>query len=320
MASAPASRTAMRLGISSCLLGESVRYDGGHKLDRYLRDTLGEFVEWVPVCPEVECGLPVPREAMRLVGDPAAPRLVTVRSGVDHTEPMTSWAFGKLDELDSADLAGFVFKGRSPSSGLRGVRVYDEKGNPSRTGMGLFARAFTERFPLVPAEDDGRLSDPGIRDGFIERVFVYRRWLDALARGSGAGALVDFHTDHKLQLMAHGPAALRELGALVASAKGKADARMRYAEALMRAMDLPATAKKQANALQHAMGWLKRRLSPADKAELLEAIDAYRLGRAPLLVPVTLLRHHVRILGEPYLERQTYLNPSPEEMRLRWHA
>jgi uncharacterized protein YbbK (DUF523 family) len=165
----------IKLGISSCLLGNPVRFDGGHKLDRTLRDTMGSFVEWVPVCPEVECGLPVPRESMCLVGDPESPRLVTEKTGVDHTDRMQKWISKRLDDLKKEELCGFVFKSRSPSSGMQGVKVYPRAGHPGGRGSGLFARAFMERFPLMPVEDEGRLNDPGLRENFIERVFVYSR-------------------------------------------------------------------------------------------------------------------------------------------------
>jgi len=166
----------IKLGISSCLLGENVRYDGGHKLDRFLRDTLGQFVDWVPVCPEVECGLPVPREAMRLVGTVEEPRLVTRKTGMDHTRRMATWARRRVKELEGEGLCGFVFKARSPSSGMRGVKIYSEEGMPGRTGSGLFAREFMSHFPLLPVEDEGRMNDMGLRENFIERVFIYHRW------------------------------------------------------------------------------------------------------------------------------------------------
>ena len=168
----PAGET-MRVGISSCLLGNPVRYDGGHKLDRWLRDTLGAFVEWVPVCPEVEYGLPIPRETLRLVGDPSEPRLVTARGGVDHTAGMKGWAARRLDGLAGEDLCGFVFKSRSPSSGMRQVKVYPEGGGaPAAAGAGIFARAFMERFPLLPVEDDERLADPALCEAFIKRLLA----------------------------------------------------------------------------------------------------------------------------------------------------
>jgi uncharacterized protein YbbK (DUF523 family) len=194
----------IRLGISTCLLGEKVRYDGGHKLDHYLKETLGRYVEWVPVCPEVDMGLTVPREPMRLVGDPVSPRLVTRRTGIDHTDRMVRWAEEHLQELSLMDLQGFVFKSRSPSSGMKGVKVYGTSDVPAKTGIGIFAREFMSRFPLLPIEDDGRLQDPAIRENFIERIFVYKRW-HSIPEGSSMKDLVSFHTDHKLLIMSHSP-------------------------------------------------------------------------------------------------------------------
>jgi uncharacterized protein YbgA (DUF1722 family)/uncharacterized protein YbbK (DUF523 family) len=313
------------MGISSCLLGANVRYDGGHKLDRYLHDVLGRFVRWVPVCPEVECGLGVPRESMRLVGDPAAPRLLTTRSGVDHTARMEAWAKERAASLESEDLRGFVFKSRSPSSGLHAVKVYDEKGNPTRRGMGIFARAFTERFSLVPVEDEGRLNDPGIRENFIERVFASHRWR-AFVRGDGSiGGLVEFHTAHKLLLMSHDPRSPSALGSLVAGAKARGAAGRRalleeYGAAFMTALAREATPKKNVNVLQHAMGYFKRQLAAEEKTELLEVIAQYHRGLVPLVVPLVLLRHYVRKFGDPWLARQVWLDPHPAELALRNHV
>jgi len=193
----------IRIGISSCLLGEKVRFDGGHKLDHYLKDTLGTYVAWIPVCPEVETGFPVPREAMRLVGDSSSPRLVTVWSGVDHTDRMLLWAERKLQELEKLDLCGFIFKSRSPSSGMRGVKVYGPSGVPTHTGVGIFARLFMDCFPFVPVEDDGRLHDPALRENFIERIFVFKRWTEMKQSGGMIRDLISFHTDHKLLMLAH---------------------------------------------------------------------------------------------------------------------
>ena len=161
------------IGISTCLLGENVRYNGGHALDRFLRDTLGKYVHYVPVCPEVECGLAIPREAMRLAGDPGQPRLVTSRTGIDHTDRMEAWAHKRVAELDTEEICGFIFKSDSPSSGMERVKVYDSKGMPRKIGVGLFARIFMEHFPLTPVEEDGRLHDPILRENFIERIFTY---------------------------------------------------------------------------------------------------------------------------------------------------
>jgi uncharacterized protein YbbK (DUF523 family) len=209
----------IRIGISSCLLGEKVRYDGGHKLDHYLVDTLGQYVQWVPVCPEVEYGLHVPREAMHLLGSPESPRLVTRKTGVDHTDGMKKWAGEKLKKLDGEDLCGFIFKSKSPSSGYRGVKVYSESGMTSKKGIGIFAGAFIDYFPVIPVEDDGRLHDPHLRENFIERVFVFSRWKKFLAAQADRGGLVSFHTDHKLLLMSHSQKHYSVLGRSVANAK-----------------------------------------------------------------------------------------------------
>jgi uncharacterized protein YbgA (DUF1722 family)/uncharacterized protein YbbK (DUF523 family) len=310
------------LGISACLLGENVRYDGGHKLDHYLRDTLGQFVRWVPVCPEVECGLPVPREAMRLVGDPAAPRLVTRFTGMDQTERMERWAGEKLSELEQEDLCGFVFKARSPSSGMERVKVYSGSGTSFKMGSGLFARAFKEHFQLLPIEDEGRLQDPGIRENFIERVFVYHRWQEFVGHGGRTGDLVAFHASHKYLLMSHSSRHLKELGVLVSNPKKyeRAELLARYFMALMDGLRLLATPKKHANVLQHMAGYFKKQLSSSEKQELLEVILQYQGGLVPLIVPLTLVRHYVRKYEEPYLGQQYYLNPHPIELMLRNHV
>jgi uncharacterized protein YbgA (DUF1722 family)/uncharacterized protein YbbK (DUF523 family) len=311
-----------RLGISACLLGENVRYNGGHARDRFLTDTFGAFVEWVPVCPEVESGLSVPREAMRLVGDPAAPRLVTIDTRVDHTRRMQTWARRRVRELGSEDLVGFIFKSRSPSSGMERVKVYNESGVPRSVGVGLWARAFKDHFPLLPAEDDGRLHDPSLRENFVERIFCLRRYRDAIGSRRSRGALVAFHAAHKLQLMAHSQKILREMGQLVAHAKERSVGELfrRYEELLMGALALRATPGRNANVLQHALGYFKRELTGDEKREALEVIDAYRAGLTPLIVPVTLIAHFVRKYEEPYLTAQTYFSPHPIELKLRNHA
>lgn len=311
-----------RLGVSTCLLGHNVRYDRTHQLDRFLRDTVGAFVDWRPVCPEVECGLGVPREAMRLVGPPASPRLLTRRTGVDHTARMLSWAKEKLDEMEGWGLSGFVFKNRSPSSGLRDVKVYDEEGRVAGKGRGVFAAALVERFPLLPVEDDGRLHDPGLRENFLERVFTARRWHRLLEKDPAPRDLQAFHADHKLAILSHDPAALRSLGPLVAAARPRtlAATLRTYGETLFAALQRKATPAKNLNVLQHVMGYFKKRLSADEKQELAEVFGHYRRGDLPLIVPVTLLNHYVRKFGEPYLERQVYLRPHPLELRLRNHV
>jgi len=312
----------IKLGISRCLLGENVRYDGGHKLDHYLKETLGMYVDWVGVCPEVEYGLPVPREAMRLVGDAASPRLLTIRTKIDHTDGMKRWADKRLKELEKENLCGFIFKSRSPSSGIRGVKVYGETGVSSKSGAGIFGGAFLKYFPLLPAEDDGRLQDPPLRENFIERIFVYRRWLDFIADDRLLKGLVSFHTDHKLLLMAHSTEHYRELGKLVAVGKRykRAELLNEYIVQMMDGLKLLATVKKNTNVLMHIMGYFRNDLSGEEKQELIEIINNYHKGLIPLIVPVTLLRHYVNKFDEPYLKRQYYLNPHPVELMLRNHV
>jgi len=312
----------IKLGISACLLGESVRYDGGHKLDRYLTDTLGEYVDYVPVCPEFECGLSVPRESMRLVGDPDAPRLVTNITKQDHAERLLKWAANRVAALEQEDLCGFVFKKNSPSSGMERVKVYNDKGMPVKKGVGLFARVFMEHFPLLPVEDEGRLHDPKLRENFIERIFVFKRWRELLSQEKRRGSLVDFHTKHKLLVLSHSPNLHRDMGRLVARAKEMPtdDLYKRYETILMEALGLKTTTKKNVNVMHHIMGYFKKQLSPDEKQELLEVIDHYRQGHVPPIVPITLVNHYVRKYDQPYLKQQYYLHPHPLELQLRNHV
>ncbi len=315
-------REKIKMGVSTCLLGEKVRYDGGHKLDRYIRDTLGQFFSYVPVCPEVEYGLPVPREALHLVGDPAAPRLVTVRTGVDHTDGMQQWAEMRLDGLSHENLSGFIFKSRSPSSGLKGVKVYTREGMPGGSASGIFAAAFRRRNPLVPAIDEGRLNDAVLREQFIDAVFIYRHWQDFARQSNRIGDLVAFHTEMKLLVMAHSPRHYSLLGRLTADIKDRRpdEVRNSYAALLMEAAGLQATRKKHSNVLLHCLGYFKKQLTSDEKSELIEIIENYRKEYLPLIVPVTLLNHYVRKYDEKYLKRQRYLNPYPLELALRNHV
>jgi uncharacterized protein YbgA (DUF1722 family)/uncharacterized protein YbbK (DUF523 family) len=304
------------------LLGENVRFDGGHKHDRFITDTLGQYLEFVPVCPEVECGLGIPRESMRLVGDPESPRLVTVRSHVDHTERMLAWAGKRVKELEKEDLCGFIFKSDSPSSGMERVKVYNEKGMPEKKGIGLFARVFMNHFPLIPVEEEGRLHDPRLRENFIERIFTLKRWRELRSREESLGGLVDFHTRNKLLVLSHSEKHYRMMGKLVAAGKTLAPQSLygRYETLLMEALGLKTTAKKNANVLYHLMGYFKKDLSADEKQELLEVFDRYRAGYIPIIVPVTLINHYVRKYRQPYLAEQTYLNPHPADLQLRNHV
>jgi uncharacterized protein YbgA (DUF1722 family)/uncharacterized protein YbbK (DUF523 family) len=311
----------LKIGVSSCLLGNEVRFDGGHKHDRYITGTLSNYFTFVPVCPEVECGLSIPREAMRLTGAPEKPTLVTNKTGIDHTDRMISWAKKKVVQLEQESLCGFIFKNRSPSSGMERVKVYDKNNVPRSIGVGLFARAFMEHFPLLPVEDEGRLHDILLRENFIESIFVYKRWRDVVASPSAAG-LVDFHSRHKLLLMAHSEKHCRMMGKMIAQA-GKLDPNeliSQYQESLMAAMRLKPTIKKHVNVLMHMMGYFKKLISADEKQELLTVINQFHKCTVPLIVPITLLNHYIRKFNEPYLNKQYYLNPHPLELKLRNHA
>ncbi|MBN1849327.1 MAG: DUF523 and DUF1722 domain-containing protein [Deltaproteobacteria bacterium] len=312
----------IRIGISTCLLGEAVRYDGGHALDPYITRTLGRYMEFVPVCPEVEAGFGVPREPIRLEGDPASPHLMTRNTRKDLTEVMLTWAKRRVRELEEEDLRGFIFKSRSPSSGMERVKVYTGKGMPVKKGVGLFARAFMDHFPLIPAEDEGRLHDPDLRVNFIERVFTLDRWRKNLKDRKSPGGLVAFHTRHKLLILSHSTQHYRQMGKLVAQIKGQNTTELytKYESLLMEALRLKATVKKHTDVLQHMMGYFKKQLTADEKQELLGLIKDYHDGLIPLIVPITLFKHYVRKYEQPYLRDQIYLSPHPLELKLRNQA
>jgi uncharacterized protein YbgA (DUF1722 family)/uncharacterized protein YbbK (DUF523 family) len=322
MTAASSDPQAIRIGISACLLGQSVRFDGGHKKDPFLTGLLGRFVEWVPVCPEVECGLGTPRESMRLVRDAQGVTLLTVRTKVDLTRRMHAFARSRAAAIAADDLCGFVFKKDSPTCGLTRVKIYDPNGSPTRTGQGLFAAAVVTACQDLPVEEEGRLSDPRLREAFIERVFAYRRLRTLFAGSWSLASLVAFHTAEKLILLAHSTDGYRRLGRLVATARtlSRADLERRYRSGFMAALARPATPGRHANVLQHMAGYFKDCLDAGSKSELLSAIDDYRRGLVPLVVPITLLRHHVRVHEVSYLAGQRYLEPHPRELMLRNHV
>ena len=310
-----------RIGISSCLLGEEVRFDGGHKRDTFLTQVLDSYVEWVRVCPEVEVGMGVPRETLRLVRVDGDTRMLTTRTGVDHTDSMRAWAKKRTTALAGMDLRGYVLKKDSPSCGMERVKVYGDGGG-ARVGIGTYAEVLKARFPSLPIEEEGRLTDPVLRENFIERVFAYDR-LRALFDGRWTQAsLVAFHTAHKMALLAHSTTAYQELGRLVAGGTKipRPDLQRQYEELFMRTLARPATAKRHTNVLMHMAGHLKKILDDDCRKELLDCIDEYRRGLVPLVVPVTLLRHYVRLHRIQYLAGQTYLEPHPRELMLRNHV
>jgi uncharacterized protein YbgA (DUF1722 family)/uncharacterized protein YbbK (DUF523 family) len=311
----------VRIGVSACLIGSTVRYDGGHKRDAFVTGPLARFVALAPVCPEVEVGMGTPREPVRLVRLGDQVRMVGHRSGTDHTDAMRRWAEGWVRQLEAEDLCGFVLKKDSPSCGMERVKVY-ARGPAARAGRGLFARALMERMPLLPVEEEGRLGDARLRENFIERIFAYRRLKDLFASRWTVGDLVRFHTAEKLLLLAHDPEAYRALGRLVAAAKGRprVDVAGGYGEGFMRGLAKLATPGKHANALQHVAGCFKELLPAEEKQELQEAIADFRRGLTPLVVPLTLLGHHVRRHRVTWLQGQTYLQPHHKELMLRNHV
>ncbi len=313
----------IKIGVSSCLLGKEVRYNGGHSHDRYITGTLGQYFTFVDVCPEVEAGFGIPRETLRLVGDPASPRLLTSRTGRDCTDIMNNWARKRVQELAEANLCGFIFKSKSPSSGMERVKVYTEKGFPgSNKGVGLFARAFMARFPLIPVEEEGRLHDAALRENFIERIFALKRWRQVTEMKKSRGNIVAFHTEHKLQIMSHSLQHYRDMGRLVARVKEIPLESLydQYEAMFMQALSLKATVKKNVNVLQHMAGYFKNELSKDEKQELQEIIEQYHQNYTPLIVPITLVNHYVRKYEQEYLRKQYYLNPHPIELKLRNRA
>ena len=315
------SHSRLRIGISSCLLGDEVRFDGGHKRDLFLTQTLAPYVEWVRVCPEVEVGMGVPREPLRLVNRDGDIRMITTRTGVDHSDAMRAYAARRTTALAAMDLRGYVLKKDSPSCGMERVKVYSGAA-AARTGVGLYAEVLTARFPSLPIEEEGRLTDPVLRENFIERVFAFDRLRALFDARWTMNALIAFHTAHKLALLAHSTTAYQELGRLVASGKAMARARLqaRYEDQFMATLARPATARRHTNVLMHMAGHLKRVVDEDSKRELMACIDEYRRELVPLVVPLTLIRHHVRAHRIAYLAGQTYLEPHPRELMLRNHV
>jgi len=311
--------TPIKIGISSCLLGNNVRYDGGHSHDRFLTETLGRFTQYIPVCPEVECGMAIPREAVRLVGDPDHPSLVTRKTGIDKTLQMQDWIKIKLEILEQENLCGFIFKAKSPSSGLYRIKVYQADGSVKHTGSGLFAWAFTKRFPRIPVEEDGRLNDPKLRENFIESIFTLKRWRELLAENKTLGGLVEFHTRNKYLILSHSHEHYKNMGKQVALGKQQPLNQLfdEYEALLLKALAIKTTLKKNINVLQHMLGFFKKDLSAFEKQELISIIDQYGSGYVPLIVPITLIRHYVMKYDQPWLKVQTYLNPHPLELKLR---
>jgi len=307
-----------RLGISACLAGERVRFDAGHKRDRFLIGSLGPFVTWVSVCPEVEAGFGVPRPALRLVRDSGI-CLVETGSGRNRTGEMSAYLAERIERLADDRLSGFVLKKGSPSCGLERVKVYGESGIPDRTGQGLFAAALVDRFPQLPVEEEGRLCDPDLRESFVERVFAYHRLQVMFASRWAVRDLVSFHEAHKLLLLAHDPIAYGRLGRIVANPRSvdRSTLQHAYSVEFTGALARPATRRRHANVLEHMLGYFKRALDDESRVELVSIVRRFAAGLLPLAAPLALLAHHIRRCGVKYLAGQVYLNPYPEGLMLR---
>jgi uncharacterized protein YbgA (DUF1722 family)/uncharacterized protein YbbK (DUF523 family) len=302
-------RESVRIGISSCLLGQNVRFDGGHKRDSFLTDVFGPCAQWIPVCPEMEIGLGVPRETLRLVDVGGEARLVAPGSRLDHTDKMRLWAEKRIEQLAAQNLCGYVFKRGSPSCGMERVKIYRENGSLERQGSGVFASALMRRLSLIPVEEEGRLQDPRLRENFISRVFCYKRWIDLMRSGITRSSIMTFHARHKFVLMAHSQAGARSLGNVAARGDN-------YFELFSHVMHQTPTRRNHTNVLQHVVGYFSKSLTSGDRAEVTMLIDRYRRSLVPLIAPITLIRHYVRKYSVPYLSDQVYLDPHPEELML----
>jgi uncharacterized protein YbgA (DUF1722 family)/uncharacterized protein YbbK (DUF523 family) len=319
-ASAGRSAAAIPVGISSCLLGESVRFDGGHRRTAYCTDELAHWFAFEPTCPEMAIGLGTPRESIHLRRRADGEvRLVGTKSARDHTDAMLQFAAEKVPAL--AHLCGYVVAKRSPSCSIERIRIHAANGMPEagNDSAGLYMQQFMRVNPLVPVEEDGRLNDPSLRENFVSRVFVLWRWRQLRAAGVTAARLIEFHSAHKYLLMAHSVASYRRLGVQLADLSGVdintlAD---EYIHLLMPALARPVSRKGHANVLQHIAGYFREKLPANHRARLHDVIDEYRRGLVPLAAPLTLLRHFLADFPDDYLARQVYLAPYPEQLRLR---
>jgi uncharacterized protein YbbK (DUF523 family)/uncharacterized protein YbgA (DUF1722 family) len=311
-----------RIGISQCLLGDAVRYDGGHKRDNFLTDVLTPFVEWVPICPEVEAGLGIPREPMHLTGNLDSPRLLTIRTKVDHTATLKVFSQRRVQEIRADDLDGYIFKNNSPSCGIHRVKIYSEQDESSTQGKGIFSAMVHKAFPLLPVEEEGRLNNAVIRENFIEQLFGYRRWKTLVqSKRITRRTIIDFHARHKYVLLAHSHTHYAALGKLVSTANQYTPSNLakHYGEGFMAALKVKSTIKKHVKVLQQLADHLKKHLRAAEQAALEDTIADYHRQSIPLTIPLMHIQHVIRRLPISSLIDQVYLNPHPQELILRNH-
>lgn len=310
------------LAISQCLLGSEVRYDGSGAASSYPHAVLADLFDYRGICPEVGIGMSVPRDPIRLVGDPADPRVVGVKDpSLDVTAALRSYGRAQAAGLD--DVVGYVFMKNSPSCGLFRVKVYPHEdgrvtGAPDMRGRGAFAAAIVEARPNLPVEENGRLHDPVLRENFVTRTFAYGHWKTLERAGLSRSRLVEFHSRYKYLLMAHSVAHYQQTGRLLADLKADFEAKAaRYIELLMAGLTAPAERRGHANVLSHLQGYFKQHLDGATRQELDDLIHSYRRGEVPLLAPITLLKHHLRRFPDDYVKHQVYLDPHPGYKGLR---
>jgi len=316
-----AEHPSLRLGVSACLMGRAVRFDGGHSRDRLLMGPAAPFAELVPICPEVEMGLGTPRPTIRLQREGELVKLVRPADGEDLTARMRAWAEQRVEQIAKMDLSGYVLKKDSPSCGMERVRVYDQNGSPGRDGRGIFAEVLMERLPLLPVEEDGRLHDAKLRENFFERAYAYDRLRKLFAEGWTRGDVVRFHSREKLLLLSHDPKSCSELGRLVAAVKShdREEFAERYQRLFMGALAKKASPGRQINVLEHIAGYFSEKVEAPERAEIVAHLKDFRQGFVPLAVPLALLRHHVSRFKLEYIASQSYFNPHPKELSLRSH-
>ncbi|MDN3612088.1 YbgA family protein [Vibrio ostreicida] len=310
----------IKVGISSCVLGEKVRFDSGHKISKFVTKELAPYFEFVPVCPEVGMGMPVPRPTIRLVTDEERISLVETKDPTkEYTEQMMEYSRNKITELQQSELCGYIVCAKSPTCGMERVKVY-RKGGPENIGVGLYTQELMTKMPWLPIEEDGRLNDPVLKENFITRIYTLKDFYDSMDGNPTAGKIVAFHSRYKLTLMAHHPQSYKALGRLVANIKDRdiKDFYEEYRVGLMQAVAHRASRKNNTNVLMHLQGYFKRDLAKQQKAELCGVIDEYRQGTLPLLAPLTLIKHYLASYPDDYLAEQAFLQPHPQELRLRY--
>lgn len=308
----------LKIGISACVTGQPVRYDKSHKRSHFCMEELAEFVDFQPVCPEMAVGLPTPRPTIRQIAIGERIQVSQPDGSGDVTDKLIEFGLSLANQ--SRDLAGFIFCAKSPSCGMERVKVYQEDGKGSEmTGVGMFAKQIMQQNPLLPCEENGRLNDPIIRENFVTRIFTYQRWLDLIGSGITRHKLIEFHSAHKYLVMSHHVGSYRRLGRLLGSSTDSAEVLAeKYITMLMGALTIKASRKSHTNTLHHLQGYFKKQLTKAQRSELTDSIHAYREGHTPLLVPLTLINHYLREHPNDYLQSQTYLEPHPRTLRLRY--